>query len=168
MSPEAQSGSRPGAGDRILAIGAHPDDVEFGCGGILAVEVARGTAVTIVSLSRGESASNGTPETRQREAEAAATALGASFELLPFEGDCRLEYRPPNAIRIATAIRRLRPRIVLAPSPDEDQHPDHAKAARLVRDAARLARYGGLAGAGPDQAHAIDALTSLRGSARRF
>lgn len=142
----------------LLAIGAHPDDVEFGCGGILATESARGHAVTIVSLSRGEAASSGTPETRQREAEAGAEALGARFELLALEGDGRLEYRPANALAIATAIRRHRPRIVLAPSPDEDQHPDHGKAARLVRDAARLARYGGLTGVGPEPAHAIDAL----------
>ncbi|HUD71775.1 MAG TPA: PIG-L family deacetylase [Dongiaceae bacterium] len=152
------SATHPTSDMRLLAIGAHPDDVEFGCGGILAVETARGHAVTIMSLSRGESATSGTPETRQREAEAAAKALGASVEFLPLEGDGRLEYRPQNALAIAAAIRRLRPRIVLAPSPDEDQHPDHAKAARLVRDAARLARYGGLTGAGPDPAHAIDAL----------
>ncbi len=143
---------------RLLAIGAHPDDVEFGCGGILAVETARGHAVTIMSLSRGESGTSGSPAERQHESEAAAKALGASIEFLPLEGDGRLEYRPPNALAIAAAIRRLRPCIVLAPSPDEDQHPDHAKAARLTRDAARLARYGGLAGMGPEPAHSIEAL----------
>ena len=156
--PRSADASRADAPLRILAIGAHPDDVEFGCGGILAVETARGSAVTIAALTRGESATSGTPETRRREAEAGAAAIGASAEFLEIGGDGRLEYRPENALVIAAVIRRLRPQIVLAPSPDEDQHPDHPKTARLTRDAARLARYGGLTGAGPDPAHAIDAL----------
>jgi LmbE family N-acetylglucosaminyl deacetylase len=143
---------------RLLAIGAHPDDVEFGCGGILAVEAARGHGVTILNLTRGEAASSGTPETRRREAEAAAAAIGARLEFLDLDGDCRLEDRPPNAMAIAAVIRRIKPAIVLAPSPEENQHPDHGKVARLTRDAARLARYGGLAGLEPHPAHAIDAL----------
>ena len=143
---------------RLLAIGAHPDDVEFGCGGILAKEAARGTRVTVMSLTRGESASSGTPETRLREAEAAAKALGARYELLELDGDCKVEHKPANALAIARAIRRIKPGIVLAPTPEENQHPDHGKAARLARDAARLARYGGLDGIGPQPSHAIDAL----------
>lgn len=147
----------PGA-RRILAVGAHPDDVEFGCGGILIKEAGRGHEVTILDLTRGEAASNGTPEERRREAAAAAKVMGARLEFLDLEGDCRLEARPPNAMAIARAIRRLRPHILLAPSPEENQHPDHARAARLVRDAARLARYGGLKDLAPDPGHAVDAL----------
>lgn len=143
---------------RLLAIGAHPDDVEFGCGGILVKEAARGTQVTVMSLTRGESASSGTPEVRRREAQAAAKAMGARFECLELEGDCRIEYRPANALAIARAIRRIKPRILLAPTPEENQHPDHGKAARLAADAARLARYGGLEGLEPLESHAIDAL----------
>jgi LmbE family N-acetylglucosaminyl deacetylase len=143
---------------RILAVGAHPDDVEFGCGGILVKEIVRGHEVTILSLSRGEAASSGDPRTRRREAEAAAEVMGARLEFIELEGDSRIEYRPPNAVAIARVIRRVRPHLLLAPSPEENQHPDHAKAGRLVRDAARLARYGGLEDLAPAPAHAIDAL----------
>ena len=143
---------------RILAVGAHPDDVEFGCGGILVKEVARGHEVAILNLSRGEAASSGDSETRRREAEAAAETIGARLEFLDLEGDSRIEYSPANAIAIARVIRRLRPHVLLAPSTDENQHPDHGKAGRLVRDAARLARYGGLADLTPAPPHAVDAL----------
>ena len=143
---------------RILAVGAHPDDVEFGCGGILAKEAARGHAITVLNLSRGESASHGTPAEREREADEAASRLGARLEFLDLEGDARLEYRPENALAIARVVRRLQPHLLLAPSPEENQHPDHTKAGRLARDAARLARYGGLRGLEPHAPHAIDAL----------
>jgi N-acetylglucosamine malate deacetylase 1 len=143
---------------RILAVGAHPDDVEFGCGGILVKEAARGHAVTILNLSRGEASSSGTPEERLKEAEAAAAIMGVRLEWLPLEGDTRIEHRPANAAAIARVIRRLTPHILLGPSPEENQHPDHAKTARLVRDAARLARYGGIADLAPEPAHAIEAL----------
>lgn len=143
---------------RILAVGAHPDDVEFGCGGVLAKEAARGHAVTVLVLSRGESGSSGTPDEREKEARAAAATLGAALELLVLDGDARLEHRPDNALAIARVIRRLRPHLVLAPAPDENQHPDHDRAGRLTRDAARLARYGGLVGLEPHPPHAIDAL----------
>jgi bacillithiol biosynthesis deacetylase BshB1 len=153
----ARSASSP-ATRRILAVGAHPDDVEFGCGGILVTEAARGHEVTVLNLSRGESASRGTAEERAREAGAAAARMGARLEFLDLDGDARLENHPRNALAIAGAIRRLRPHILLGPSPEENQHPDHARAARLVRDAARLARYGGVTDLEPLPAHAIDAL----------
>ncbi len=143
---------------RILAVGAHPDDAEFGCGGILAKEAARGSEVLMLILSRGEAGSSGTPEERAREAEAAAAILGARLRLLELEGDARLEYRPSNALAIARLVREWRANVLLAPSPEENQHPDHAKAGRLVRDAARLARYGGLPDLAPEPAHAVDAL----------
>lgn len=151
-------GSRAPCLRRILAVGAHPDDVEFGCGGILIQETARGHEVTILNLSRGEAASSGSPETRRREAEAAADVMGARVEFLDLEGDSRIDYRPQSAIAVARVLRRIRPHILLAPSPEENQHPDHAKAGRLVRDAARLARYGGLEDLAPAPAHSIDAL----------
>jgi LmbE family N-acetylglucosaminyl deacetylase len=84
--------------------------------------------------------------------------MGAELLFLELEGDCRLEYRPGNALAVARVIRQRRPAILLAPTPQDNQHPDHAKAGRLVRDAARLARYGGLKDLGAHPAHAIDAL----------
>lgn len=157
-TPPADSDASSPPARRILAVGAHPDDVEFGCGGILIKEVVRGNAVTVLNLSRGESASHGTAGERQREAAAAAARMGTALELLELDGDGRLEDHPRNALAIARAIRRLRPHVLLAPSPDENQHPDHARAGRLTRDAARLARYGGLKDLDPLPPHAIDAL----------
>jgi len=159
-APEAREPveARSAAGPlRLLAVGAHPDDVEFGCGAILIQEAARGHAVTILNLSRGEAGTSGTPEIRAREAAAAAQRMGVTLEWLPLDGDARLEERAENAFALARAIRRHRPQLLLAPLPVENQHPDHFKAGRLVRDAARLARYGGLPGLDAP-AHPIDAL----------
>ncbi len=128
----------------ILAVGAHPDDIEFGCGALLLLERQAGNAVKLLVLSRGEAASSGTPEEREQESRAAAAQLGAAIEFLDFRGDCYLEYTPQNAVRLAAEIRRAQPAIVLAPHPEANQHPDHAAAGSLVRDACRFARYAGL------------------------
>ena len=129
----------------LLAFGSHPDDVEFGCGGVVALESRAGRPAHVVVCSRGESASHGTPEERLEECRAGARAMGASLELIELDGDARLEEKAAHAIRLAGVIRRLRPATVLAPSPAENQHPDHYRLGRLVRDAARIARYGGIA-----------------------
>ncbi len=129
----------------ILAIGAHPDDIEFGCGAVIAKETRGGRAAHFVVCSRGEASSNGTPADRVREAEAAAKILGATLEFVDFGGDAHLHDSRAHSIALAGIIRRLRPSIVLAPTPMENQHPDHAVVSKLVRDAARLARYGGIA-----------------------
>lgn len=129
---------------KILAVGPHPDDIEFGCAPLLLRETDAGNEVALLVLSRGEAASAGTPEQREQEARAAAKLLGARIEFLDFHGDCQLEAKPCNAIRLAGVIRRLQPALVLAPNPAENQHPDHIAAGRLLRDACRLARYGGL------------------------
>jgi N-acetylglucosamine malate deacetylase 1 len=129
----------------MVAFGAHPDDVEFGCGGVVALEIRTGRPVHVVVCSRGESATHGTPEERVRECEKAAGILGASLELIELDGDARLEAKADHAIRLAGVIRRVRPAIVLAPTPVENQHPDHARLGCLVRDAARICRYAGVA-----------------------
>ncbi len=128
----------------ILAIGPHPDDLEFGCAPLLIKEAKRGTRVHLLVMSRGEAATHGTPEGREEEARAAARLMGASIEFLEMGGDCRMEATPDNALRIAERMREVRADWVLAPHPGENQHPDHVVAAKLARDAARLARYGGL------------------------
>jgi len=128
----------------ILAIGPHPDDLEFGCAPILIKEVRRGSQVRMLVLSRGEAGSAGTPEGREEESRSAARLIGATVDYLDFGGDCHIEYTPQNAFRIAAEIRKFKPQIVLAPHPQENQHPDHAVVGRLVRDACRFARYGGL------------------------
>lgn len=128
----------------LLALGAHPDDIEFGCGGVIAREVQLGRPVRLVVCSRGESASNGTPVQRAREARRAAAILGAALEFADLGGDAHFEVRPVHAFKLAAILRRVRPALVLAPSVVENQHPDHVVLGRLVRDACRLARYGGV------------------------
>ncbi len=129
----------------ILAVGAHPDDIEFGCGALLLKEIDRGNRVFMLVLSKGEAGSNGTPEERVRESEDAARLMGAELEFVDLGGDAHLECNPANAIAIARFIRQQKPSIVLAPLAHKNQHPDHWKAGRLTSEAARLARYGGLA-----------------------
>ncbi len=142
----------------LLAFGAHPDDVEFGCGAVVAQEARLGRPVHLVVCSRGEAGSRGTPEERVLEAERAAALLGASLEFLTLDGDAHLEVRSAHALRLADIIRRIRPGFVLAPSLVQNQHPDHWRLGTLVRDAARLARYGGLAELRALPPHAIGQL----------
>src|ERR1700722_3991242 len=87
---------------------------------------------------RAGSASHGPPEERLEECRAGARALGASLELIELDGDARLEEKAIHAIRLAGLIRQLRPATVLAPTPVENQHPDHYRLGRLVRGAPRL------------------------------
>jgi N-acetylglucosamine malate deacetylase 1 len=129
----------------LLAFGAHPDDIEFACGAIIAKETRDGRGAHFVVCSKGESATHGTPAQRAREAAKSAAILGATVEFIELDGDAHLEVRVTHAIRLAKVIRQLRPNILLAPSLVGNQHPDHAKLGCLVRDAARLARYGGVA-----------------------
>lgn len=128
----------------LLVFGAHPDDIEFGCGGVVAGETRAGRAAHLVLGSRGEAGSQGNIKVRTAEAKKAADLLGATLEFIELDGDAHLEVRAAHAIKLAGIIRRLRPGIVLAPSLVANQHPDHARLGQLVRDATRLARYGGL------------------------
>ena len=142
----------------LLAFGAHPDDIEFGCGGVIAGETLAGRSAHFVVCSRGESATNGTPAQRTKETQTAAKLLGATVEFLDLGGDAHFEVNVASALKLAAVIRRVRPQIVLAPTPVENQHPDHAVLGRLVRDAARLARYGGIKELTARPAHAIEHL----------
>jgi N-acetylglucosamine malate deacetylase 1 len=142
----------------LLAFGAHPDDIEFGCGGVIVRETRGGRPAHFAVCSRGEAGSHGTPEARTAEAEEAARLLGASLEFIELDGDAHLELRVAHTFALARIIRRLRPAIVLAPSLVENQHPDHPRLGRMVRDAARLARYGGVKELRRSAPHAIGAL----------
>ncbi|MDQ8203032.1 PIG-L family deacetylase [Pelagicoccus sp. SDUM812003] len=142
----------------ILAIGAHPDDIEFGAGGILLKEKESGARLQLLVCSKGESGSNGTPDQREAECRAASTQLGAELQFLDLGGDGLMERGKEGALSIARVIRSLRPDIVLAPSLVENQHPDHAVIGNLVRDAARLARYAGLDALKDLASHSIESL----------
>jgi len=155
MKPTAKSPPEPAP---LLAFGAHPDDIEFGCGGIIAGETLAGRSAHFVICSRGESATHGTPAVRTAEARNAAALLGATVEFVELDGDAQLEVKPAHALRLAAIIRRVRPGVVLAPSLVENQHPDHPRLGRLVRDAARLARYGGVSKLRARPAHSIGPL----------
>ncbi len=151
MKPTAKSPPR----GPLLAFGAHPDDIEFGCGGVVARETLGGRPAHLVICSRGESATHGTPAGREKEARKAAALLGATMEFVRLDGDAQLEVKAAHAFALASIIRRRRPAVVLAPSLAENQHPDHPRLGRLVRDAARIARYGGVAKLRRQPAHAI-------------
>jgi LmbE family N-acetylglucosaminyl deacetylase len=139
MKPTPNSPPEP-----LLAFGAHPDDIEFGAGGIVAREARAGRRVHLVVCSRGEAGTNGTPKQRMAEAKRAARLLGATVEFLELDGDAHLELKTAHAFKLAGIIRRVKPGIVLAPTLESNQHPDHWRLGTLVRDATRLARYGGL------------------------
>ena len=131
----------------VLAVGAHPDDVELGCGGTLALLASAGRAVGIVHLTSGEAGSRGTAEDRRREAAAAAGALGvATLEILDC-GDAGLRTGRAEEDALIEVLRRLRPRLVLGP-PATDRHPDHGRAHALLRDACF---YAGLAKRSPER-----------------
>lgn len=142
----------------LLVFGAHPDDIEFGCGGVVAAETQGGRPAHFVVCSRGEAGTHGTPAGRTREARDAAKRLGATVEFANLGGDAHFDVTPAHAIKLAAIIRRIRPAVVLVPSVVENQHPDHVKLGRLVRDATRLARYGGLKELRRQRPHAIGQL----------
>jgi LmbE family N-acetylglucosaminyl deacetylase len=142
----------------LLAFGAHPDDIEFGCGGVIALETRGGRPAHFVVCSRGEAATRGTPQERVAESQRSAALLGATIEFIELDGDAHLELRTAHAIKIAELLRRHRPSIVLAPTLVENQHPDHAKLGTLVRDGARLARYGGVEELRSQPPHSVDHL----------
>jgi N-acetylglucosamine malate deacetylase 1 len=142
----------------LLAFGAHPDDIEFGCGGVVAREAQLGRKVHFVVCSHGEAGTHGTPKKRTSEAKKAAALLGATLEFRELDGDSHLEMRPAHTIKLAKIIRQLRPEVVLAPSLVENQHPDHSRLGKLARDATRLARYGGLKELRRQSPHAIGQL----------
>ena len=142
----------------LLVFGAHPDDIEFGCGGVVVGEVRRGSVVHLVVCSSGESGTYGTPEQRRGEAQQAAAIAGATLEFLELGGDAHFQPGLTSALKVADLIRKLRPHTLLAPSLVKNQHPDHAILGELVRDAARLARYGGVAELRERARHSVEQL----------
>ncbi|MBO8136674.1 MAG: PIG-L family deacetylase [Desulfotomaculum sp.] len=118
----------------ILAVGAHPDDVELGVGGILASAIRMGSRVGVVDLTRGELASRGEVEIRSKEAQKAAEILGVTWRKNLKLPDRGIEICPENIILLTKLIRCSRPLIVLAPY-YLDIHPDHVQTSKLVRQA---------------------------------
>ena len=121
----------------ILAFGAHPDDVEIGCGATIAKSIANGLKVGIIDLTRGELGSRGTPEIRAKEAANAAEILGVSIrENLGF-ADGFFSNDKAHQMRVIEILRKYQPRIVLCNAID-DRHLDHPKGGELVSNACFL------------------------------
>ena len=121
----------------ILAIGAHPDDVELGCGGTLAKLISAGKKAAVVDLTQGELGTRGTNITRAQEAASASEILGISARENLKMKDGFILNSEEYQMQIVKMIRKYQPEIVLANAVD-DRHPDHAKAAKLVSDACFL------------------------------
>lgn len=119
----------------VLAIAAHPDDVELTCAGTLVMLKRAGRRFGIVDLTGGEMGTRGTPETREAEARRAGEILGADFRETLDLKDGGLETGRAAELAVLEVIRRETPRLVITSFP-EDRHPDHARAGRLVTDAA--------------------------------
>ena len=121
----------------ILAIGAHPDDVELGCSGTIAKEIAKGKKVGILDLTRGELGTRGTAEIRDSEAKIAADILGVSFrENLNFKDGFFINDLN-HQLKLIEVIRKYKPSIILCNAID-DRHIDHPKGAKLVVDSCFL------------------------------
>jgi bacillithiol biosynthesis deacetylase BshB1 len=121
----------------LLAFGAHPDDVELGCGGTIAKEVALGKKVGIVDLTRGELGTRGSVEIRNRESANAAKILGISVRENLDMKDCFFVNDEAHQLQIVKMIRKYKPEIVLC-NAIEDRHIDHGKGSSLVSDACFL------------------------------
>src|SRR3982751_3316638 len=122
----------------VLAIAAHPDDVELICGGTLIRAHMLGHSTGIVDLAAGEMASRGTPELRAREARKAAEVMGVSVRDNLGLPDGGIVNTPETRAKLAVVIRRLQPKIVMTHSL-HGRHPDHPVVAQLVRDACFVA-----------------------------
>lgn len=121
-----------------LAFGAHPDDVELSCAGTLIKLLEQGYAVGMISLTRGEMGTRGTPGIRQAEFEASAQIMSISAAKLLDIPDGNIELNQENRMKVIRQIRLFKPRIVFLPF-HHDRHPDHANASNLIREASFLA-----------------------------
>jgi bacillithiol biosynthesis deacetylase BshB1 len=122
------------SGIDLLAIGAHPDDIELGVGGQLFKAAKHGLRTALLDLTRGEMASRGTPEIREAEALRASEILGATRRENARIPDSEVANVAAQRLSVIRLIRELRPRVILAPM-RPDRHPDHEAAHELVRAA---------------------------------
>lgn len=117
----------------LLAIGAHPDDIELSCSGTIINEIKSGKKAGILDLTEGENGSRGTVDTRYEEAAKAARIMGVQVRENLKLADCFFANDKESQLKLITAIRKYQPEIVLA-NALEDRHPDHGRAARLIAD----------------------------------
>jgi bacillithiol biosynthesis deacetylase BshB1 len=118
----------------VLAIGAHPDDVELSCSGTMAKLVKQGRAVGILDLTRGELGTRGTPAIRAKEAADSARILGVRVRENLKISDGNIEVNKKNLARLIAVLRKHQPQILLIPYSSE-RHPDHEHTHRLAKEA---------------------------------
>jgi bacillithiol biosynthesis deacetylase BshB1 len=121
-----------------LAVGAHPDDVEFNCGGTILKLVSLGYKVGILDMARGEMGTRGTAEVRAREAREAAKKLGIAVRDNLELPDAHIWLNEESRVRMVRKIRQYRPRVIFTHY-WEDPHPDHVHTCQIVREAAHVA-----------------------------
>lgn len=121
----------------ILAIGAHPDDVELGCSGTLLAQQQQGCEVVICDLTQGELGTRGTVSTRKEEAVAAAKVLGVRDRINLGFADGFFQNDKAHQLELIKVIRQYRPDVIFT-NAVHDRHPDHARAAELTETAAFL------------------------------
>jgi bacillithiol biosynthesis deacetylase BshB1 len=122
----------------LLAIGAHPDDVELTCGGTMIKMARRGYKTGILDLTAGEMGTRGTPETRAKEARKAAKLLGVAWRGTLGVPDSDVQSSRQHKLQLAAAIRELRPKTVILPY-WQARHPDHYHASTLGYEGCFLA-----------------------------
>ena len=143
MAVEERDGERKLDPVDILVFGPHPDDIEIGLGGTVAMHAARGDRVGLCDLTAGEMGSNGTVEERMAEAESARGVLGAAWRVNLRWPDRAIGGDAGQEPAAAALVRAARPRTVALPY-WSDRHPDHVAASRVLAEAvfsAGLRRY---------------------------
>jgi bacillithiol biosynthesis deacetylase BshB1 len=121
----------------LLAFGAHPDDVELSCSGLLLVEKSNGKKTGVVDLTQGELGTRGTIETRYKESAISSEILGLDIRENLQLPDGFFTVNKDSLLKVITIIRKYCPEVVLCTAP-EDRHPDHGRAAELVAEACFL------------------------------
>lgn len=118
----------------VLAIGAHPDDIELSCSATVAKLVKQGKSVGILDLTDGELGTRGTRAIRLREAEEASAILGITERMRLRLSDGNIEVNQANTRKLMQVIRHYQPTVLLFPH-SQERHPDHEHAHRLCREA---------------------------------
>jgi len=140
-----------------LAIGAHPDDVELGCGGTVLKLISLGYRVGVLDMARGEMGTRGTAEIRAREAEAAAREMNLTVRDNLELPDGHIWLTEESRVKMVRKIRKYRPRVIFTHY-WEDPHPDHVHTCQIVREGAHvagLAKYDAEAGQERFRPHTI-------------
>jgi bacillithiol biosynthesis deacetylase BshB1 len=130
----------------LLAIAAHRDDVELTCAGTLIKAAKQGHKTAVIDLTAGEMGTKGDAKSRAAEAERAAVVMKLSARENLALPDAAIVNDPPTRTLVARAIRKFKPRVVIAPA-NQGRHPDHRVTSELVRDACFIA---GLAKVAPE------------------